>query len=226
MDVENLGRHVQRRADGAGGPGRGDRAADARNAEVGQARDPRGGLRVERPCRGATNAGGTVEAAAVDDVDEDVGRLDIAVHDSRAVHHGQPLGQERPDPGNLLGPQGPPGLQEPTQVPTADVVHDDGGGIALHHHVLNADHVGGAHPHESGPLAHEALDDAGILEEVGAQELHREVGRGAVDAPSEPDLALGAGTDERGQNIGAAKTTGPSCGGRGGSSHADSTRSG
>ena len=218
MDIEDLRRHVQRRANGSGGLGGGHRAADAGHAEVGQARDPRGdGLPGGRLGRGARG---------IDDVDEDVGRLDIAVHDAGAVHHRQPFGQERPDPGDLGGRHGAPCLQKPAHVPTADVVHDDGGAVPLDHHVLHTDDIGGAHSHQGGALAHEALNDPGILKKIDAQEFHREVDRGAVDAASQPDLALSAGADEGGQDIGAAEATGFSGAGRTGGGHAGSTRVG
>jgi hypothetical protein len=106
------------------------------------------------------------------------------------------------------------------------VVHDDGGAVPLDHHVLHTDDIGGTHSHQGGALAHEALDDPGILKKIGAQEFHREVDRGAVDAASQPDLALSAGADEGGQDIGAAEATGFSGAGRTGGGHAGSTRVG
>jgi len=62
--------------------------------------------------------------------------------------------------------------------------------------------------------------------QIDAQEFHREVDRGAVDAASQPDLALSAGADEGGQDIGAAEATGFSGAGRTGGGHAGSTRVG
>ena len=123
------------------------------------------------------------------------------------MDRGKPLSDTRPQGGHLRGRQRTAGPEKITQVPAVDVVHDDGEGGSLDDDVANGDDIRTTHSQQRRTLLDEAIDDVGILHQIGAQHLEGQDLAG-VSAPTSPDLALGACPDPGLHDVGASEVTG------------------
>ncbi len=162
--LDDLGGHVVRRADDsalAAVPRLVDELGDA---EVGDQRPrPRGG-----------------------GVEQDVLRLDVAVHDARGVGDREAAGHLGDDRHGLVRAEAALALQVAAQVGAADEVHHEGdvaGVGAPYDQVPDTDDVGVLQAEERVPLVGEALGEVGVRGEILAQHLH---GDGARRTLAEP----------------------------------------
>ena len=173
-----LGRHVTAGADASEGSGEPGVAGRDRDAEVAEA-DPR-----------PAGAGG---------LEEEVARLDVAVHQARRVHRHQGLEHLVEHHANVaVGQRTVPGEQL-LQVAAAHQVHGEevaGATRGLHDVAV---------PHPQPSLPREPLEGGGV---VGASQLGRDPAP-LVAVPGAPDRAHAAGADLVGHQVAAAGEHGP-----------------
>ena len=104
-------------------------------------------------------------------VQQDVLRLDVAVHDPGGVRGGQPVGDVRDD--RDRGLRGEPALavEAGAQIGAAYEVHDEREVVAVDDEVADADDLGVVQAEQRGALLDEAADEFLVGREVLAQQL-------------------------------------------------------
>ena len=139
--ARDLGREVRRRPGDHAGLGEGRIRGDPGDAEVGE-------LHLPGP------------------VDQDVGRLDVAVHDPRGVCGGQGVGGLHEQRCRLVGGEGTAFAHQPPEVDPVDVLHHQPPGVVVDDRVEDRDHVRMVQPCAEPCLAL----GAGEVGPVGARE--------------------------------------------------------
>ena len=91
-------------------------------------------------------------------VQQDVLRLDVAVHDPGGVRGGQPVGDVRDDRDGGLGREPALAVQAGAQVGAAHQVHDEREVVAVDDQVADADHMRVVEAEQRGALLYEAAD--------------------------------------------------------------------
>lgn len=112
---------------------------------------------------------------AVDQVEQDVVRLEVAVHDAAAVRGRERLGDLRQQRGRLGRGQRPPFVQVVAQAAALDEVHDQAERRADGDEVADPDDVRVAQHQQDRALRHEPVDRLGLGHEVFAQQLDRDL---------------------------------------------------
>ncbi len=170
--LDDLGGEVVGGADDPGGPGAAGGVDQPGHPEVGQL----------GPRRAAGPGGGG-------QVEQDVLRLDVAVHDSGRVRGGQAVGDVRDDRGGGLRGHCAVALQPGAEVGALDEFHHQGEVAAVHHHVAHADHPGVVEAGQRGAFLDEAPDQHLVGGQVLAEQLDRDRTVRALAEPDRPGRA-------------------------------------
>ena len=165
------------------GPGQARRVGEARDAEVGEQR---------------------VQLAAVL-LQQDVGRLQVAVDDAVGVARGERVGDLRGEQGRADRREGAVLPEVAVQVGALDQVHDERQQVALDDQVADPHDVGVGQAQQDGALAQEAHHDVRVVRELLLEDLDRDglaglarhgrLGARGLPLAGPPDGARGAASE-------------------------------